>query len=618
MKRGKYYLSWLLSVFLVAWLASPVLAQDADCLLAKKIGKKAAETFKSDQEKGLQQFIQAQGLCPEDAVLNFNLGFAYFRYGNMMEAELYLTKAVSKEDTNAAWLNVAAWAMLKGGAHMDQALALAKKAAKLALDEPAIIDTLILACLANGEVYEAAAEAHKAKTTWPRNEQISSRYSEAIDEYIAVYLKKTKAGHHNEALAGLGRIDFDAQVANAYCWALQTAGKTEEALSEAHRAKEKFPKAAVLKDTFDQLMDTFIQACYQQFKVDKPSKAIMTVDAMKRKYPGNQELEAAYDQMMKVVLHEADTISVPEPKVMAGVGERAGRKSGSLIAELQGVGAAPGNDLSLEVDVDRDIPRGKERKPEAIAIIIGNADYSSHGHGIPDVAYAQRDAAYMKQYVKNVLGYAEENIILEKNVTQGDLVRLFGTSSSRGQLYNWVKPNQSDVFIYYAGHGAPDPKGEGAFLVPVDAHIDYIAANGYLLDTLYANLAKVPAKSITMVIDACFSGDSAAGKLVKNVSPGLLKSATPIKRLENAVVFTSTDKDQVSHWYTDKKHSLFTYFFMKGLKGEADKNGDKSINVAELKGYLLDKVPYRARRLTGREQTPLVTGDESRLLVRLP
>jgi len=154
--------------------------------------------------------------------------------------------------------------------------------------------------------------------------------------------------------------------------------------------------------------------------------------------------------------------------------------------------------------------------------------------------------------------------------------------------------------------------------VPVDAHIDYIAANGYLLDTLYANLANVPAKSITMVIDACFSGDSAAGKLVKNVSPGLLKSATPIKRLKNAVVFTSTDKDQISHWYTDKKHSLFTYFFMKGLKGAADSNGDKNLTVAELKGYLLDKVPYRARRLTGREQTPLVTGDETRVIARLP
>jgi len=105
--------------------------------------------------------------------------------------------------------------------------------------------------------------------------------------------------------------------------------------------------------------------------------------------------------------------------------------------------------------------------------------------------------------------------------------------------------------------------------------------------------------------------------LVKNISPAMLKSASPVRKLSNAVVFSSTGKDQVSHWYPEKRHSLFTYFFMKGLRGEADKDGDRTITVAELKQYLKDKVPYRARRLTGREQTPVVVGDESCELVRL-
>lgn len=96
--------------------------------------------------------------------------------------------------------------------------------------------------------------------------------------------------------------------------------------------------------------------------------------------------------------------------------------------------------------------------------------------------------------------------------------------------------------------------------------------------------------------------------LVKNISPAMLKSASAVRELSNAVVFSSTGKDQVSHWYPEKQHSLFTYFFMKGLRGKADKDGDKKITVAELKQYLKDKVPYRARRLTGREQTPISCG----------
>jgi len=152
--------------------------------------------------------------------------------------------------------------------------------------------------------------------------------------------------------------------------------------------------------------------------------------------------------------------------------------------------------------------------------------------------------------------------------------------------------------------------------MPVDASADYISANGYPLDTFYNNLEKIPAKNITIVLDACFSGNSAGGMLVKNISPGMLKSASPVRKLSNGVIFSSTGKDQVSHWYPKKRHSLFTYFFMKGLKGDADENGNRTITVAEMKEYLQDKVPYRARRLTGREQTPVVVGDGSCEIVR--
>ncbi|MDI6688489.1 MAG: caspase family protein, partial [Desulfobacterales bacterium] len=159
--------------------------------------------------------------------------------------------------------------------------------------------------------------------------------------------------------------------------------------------------------------------------------------------------------------------------------------------------------------------------------------------------------------------------------------------------------------------------GEGAFLMPVDASADYISANGYPLDTFYNNLEKIPAKSITVVMDACFSGNSAGGMLVKNISPAMLKSASPVRKLNNGVIFSSTGKDQVSHWYLEKQHGLFTYFFMKGLRGEADEDGNKKITVAEMKKYLSDKVPYLARRQSGREQTPVVVGDESCEMVRL-
>ena len=84
---------------------------------------------------------------------------------------------------------------------------------------------------------------------------------------------------------------------------------------------------------------------------------------------------------------------------------------------------------------------------------------------------------------------------------------------------------------------------------------------------------------------------------------------------KNGILFSAATGDQVSHWYPEKKHGLFTYFFLKGLKGDADDNYDREISIKELAKYIKENVTYMARRLGGRDQTPQVIGqDESRAL----
>ena len=618
MKLKTLYLLCMVMVFPAFAFTLPAIALDSQCALAKKIEEKAAQKFKKDKTEGLKLFIKAHGLCSDDASLNFNLGLAYYKYSNLNEAEGYLKKAVSKDGSNGDWLNLLAWVMLETGSDKEKAFEYAEKAAELKSNSPAVFDTVIRAYMENGKLYKAVLTANKAKDKWAKNDRIAGRYDAAVDDYIALYLKKAEEGKPDEALAGLKKIDFDSDASNAYCWTLFASGRTKDALSEAKRAKDKFRGSKALKNTFDQIMDRFIQACYQKFKDGKRSDAVMAADRMRNKYASHQGLNDAYDRMFAAILDEADIISVPKPMKIASKSRGAGGKSAGLLAGLQSGGASEGPEEDLHVDVDRDIPKGKQKRPHAIAVIIGNKNYARFGHGIPDVDYAKRDAACMKKYVINLLGYDDENVICKFDATQGQMSRIFGTEGNfKGELYNYVKPGKSDVFIYYVGHGAPDPKGKGAFLMPVDASADYISANGYPLDTFYNNLEKIPAKSITIVLDACFSGNSAGGMLVKNISPGMLTSALPFIKLSMGVIFSSTGKDQVSQWYPKKRHSLFTYFFMKGLKGDADENGNKTITVAEMKKYLQDKVPYRARRLTGREQTPVVVGDGSWEIVRL-
>ena len=270
----------------------------------------------------------------------------------------------------------------------------------------------------------------------------------------------------------------------------------------------------------------------------------------------------------------------------------------------------------LSVDVDLNIPLGQKAGKFDVAVIIGNRNYAASGS--PNVEFANRDAQVMREYLIRTMGYDPENILYAEDATLSKFNEFFGGERDhRGKLFRFVKEKTSSVFVYYVGHGAPDLETSEAYFVPVDANPRDLKSNGYRLQTFYDNLAKIPAKKMTVVLDACFSGNSEKGLLFKDISPALVKVKKEFQGPANAVLITSAAVDQVSTWYREKRHSLFTYYFLKGLQGEADINKDLKITVGEMDNYLKEQVPYMARRLTGTEQQPVVTGNPTDVIAVL-
>lgn len=268
------------------------------------------------------------------------------------------------------------------------------------------------------------------------------------------------------------------------------------------------------------------------------------------------------------------------------------------------------------LEVGRKVPRSSMKRPNAIAVVIGIKEYQNPD--IPNVDYAVRDARTMRRYLHHAFGYREENIIFVKNASGTDLRRLFGTATNpRGKLYNWVKSGKSEVYVYYSGHGAPDPASEKSYLVASNTDPDYLTLNGYPLNQLYENLSKVPAQSVTVVLEACFSGTSAGGAVIQNASPAVLSVENPMLGMKKGLVFAAGAADQIASWYPEKRHGLFTYYFLKGLRGKADQDGNRAITAKEMEKYLKEKVPYWTRRMHNREQAPQVIGQNmDRVLVR--
>lgn len=281
---------------------------------------------------------------------------------------------------------------------------------------------------------------------------------------------------------------------------------------------------------------------------------------------------------------------------------------GKTEEELKRVERAAG----LSIDIEQNIPVTHQKNPDAVAVVIDISRYQNTD--VPTVDYGMRGATIMKEYLVKSLGYDSRRIIeaYDNEASLSAFKRIF-----EEQLRNYIKPGKSDVFIYYNGHGAPDPETKEAFFVPYDCNPTYAKSTGYPLKEFYSQLAKLPAKSITVVLDACFSGSSPKGALLKQVSPVFISVEEPIMAIENGLLFASSTGQQLSNWYPEKKHGLFTYYFLKALQGDADINKDKQLTVEEIEQYLLNNVPEQARYLNNREQTPQVVGkDKQKILVK--
>ena len=67
------------------------------------------------------------------------------------------------------------------------------------------------------------------------------------------------------------------------------------------------------------------------------------------------------------------------------------------------------------------------------------------------------------------------------------------------------------MFIYYSGHGVTGLKDGYQYLLPVDGDPNAPEIQGYPTELLYRNLGQLEARSVTVFIDACFSGESPVG-----------------------------------------------------------------------------------------------------------
>jgi uncharacterized caspase-like protein len=271
-------------------------------------------------------------------------------------------------------------------------------------------------------------------------------------------------------------------------------------------------------------------------------------------------------------------------------------KAATMVAAKPQVAPAPTARM-IPSDIDKPVFGDADRimGEQDVAVVIGVEKYQD----LPASDYSSSDAKLVKDYLAS-LGVRERNIelLLNERATQ---------SSIRKALESWL-PNRvkkdSKVFVYYSGHGAPDPATGEAYLVPHDGDANYLSTTGYPLKMLYEKLGGLPAGEVVVVLDACFSGAGGRSVLAKGARPLVVMREGQVLS-PNMAVLAATEGAQISTSSPDKGHGILTYYFLKAIK-------DGKKDLAEIYSTIRSQVEDEAKLLNV-AQTPSLNPEPSRL-----
>ena len=242
--------------------------------------------------------------------------------------------------------------------------------------------------------------------------------------------------------------------------------------------------------------------------------------------------------------------------------------------------------------VDTDIPETKASNPNTFVIIFANEDYKN----VSSVPYAKNDGTIFQKYCQKTLGIPVSNIHYVENASFNDMrIQLAWLSD----VCNAFDGNAS-IIVYYAGHGIPDESSKSAYLLPVDGDGRYVQS-AYKLDDMYQKLGAMNAKSVTVFMDACFSGSKREEGMLASARGVALKVKSGVPQ-GNMVVFSAATGDETAYPNNEEQHGMFTYYLLKKLqetKGE--------VTLKALGEYITTNVRQQSIVKNGKSQTPCVT-----------
>lgn len=217
------------------------------------------------------------------------------------------------------------------------------------------------------------------------------------------------------------------------------------------------------------------------------------------------------------------------------------------------------------------------------AFVVGAND---GGSGRSKLRFANQDAESFVTVLNELGGVASMDTILVRDASRASVNQ--GLATLKARILKSVEIGErQEVVFYYSGHSDED----GLRLkTEVLSYKD-----------LKHMIMALPVQVQILVIDSCASGQLAMTKGGQRKPAFLLDVSS---KARGHAIITSSSADEAAQESATVGGSIFTHYFLSGLRGAADTNGDQKVTLGEAYQYAYAETLARTEKTMSGAQHP--------------
>ncbi|BAZ08295.1 WD-40 repeat protein [Calothrix sp. NIES-4071] len=213
--------------------------------------------------------------------------------------------------------------------------------------------------------------------------------------------------------------------------------------------------------------------------------------------------------------------------------------------------------------------------PKLWLFLVGVNQYNDE---FPSLRYPALDCQGLTEALTVATQYPQKEVI---NYHDFGNLPLIGAVCTSLKYITEQARSEDTILFYFSGHGILDPTTQQCFLCLRDTQKDDLVNTSLPLQELLLRLAQSAARQQLIWLDACHSGGMTLRGTEKLVQ--VLQGAAAASKGFYALL--SCDINQQSWEFPELGHGVFTYYLMRGLRGEAA-NPQGVITADELYRYV--------------------------------